>query len=223
MTTFANLQTVLSRALRDTGGTPTFVAQETADFLNEGITEVSLLAPKQFYENLVVIADALTYALVAGTGPEVEVKRVEVWDITVTPNKQSSWLSPASAEYQHDSQTGWEYYAGLLRITNAIEANLIVGTHQIRVRGYAPYTTADVASGSATDVGMSNEIERAALAYARMQALERLLYDRAKFAQYASQNNASDVTPASLIGDIGRTQAEWRRRSRAITVLREQP
>jgi len=220
MTTFANLQTRLSRMLRDTAATPTFTAQETADMLNDGIAEVSRLAPKRFVENITITADTLSYALAAGTSPEIEVKRVEVWDISVTPNRPVATLTPASAEYADDSQSGWYYWAGLLYITYATEYALTVGTHQLRVWGYAPYTTADIASAAATDVGMSNEIEKAVLVYAQMQAFDRLLRDRAKYTQYAAANNNSDVSPAALMQDLAAAQAEWRTRSRAITVLR---
>lgn len=222
MTTFSNLQTRVSREIKDTGQT-TFPAQDVADMLNDAFAEVSRLAPKRFRESVAVVADTLSYALAAGTSPEMEVKRVEVWDISTTPDKQIWRIQPSVGEYVNDSQTGWEYWDGLLYIPNTVEAHLVPGTHELRVWGYAPWVTQDLPDGSGTDIGMSNELEKAALSYCQVEAFTRLRHDRALFGQWAGADHNTDVSLAGLISALNVAQDDWRRRSRQLAVIREAP
>lgn len=219
MSTFSALQTRVSRAIKDPTN-QTFTLQEVADMLNEGIAEVSRLAPKQFLESVTVVADTLDYTLAAGASPEVEVKRVEVWDISKNPDEWVATLQPASAEYEFNSQAGWDYYAGKLRLTNATEKALTPGTHELRVRGFAPYTTADIASAAGTDVGMSNEIEKAVIAFCRVTAFSRLAHERGLFTQWQVDSHNTDTSLASVLGALSEARDDWRRLSRQITVLR---
>jgi hypothetical protein len=48
-----------------------------------------------------------------------------------------------------------------------------------------------------------------------------LLSSRELFSQWQIRSNNTDVTPAALMNDLSLAQADWRRLSRSMTVLRE--
>jgi hypothetical protein len=154
--------------------------------------------------------------------PEIEVLSVELWDVTTTPYTPLYHIAPASEAYVTYSETGWRVWDGVLRIPRSIpvyvdgsEAN-----YKLRILGYAPYTPLVNANDV---VGLSNEREWALRAYCRVEALQRLVSERDLFSQWQIRSNNTDVSPAALMNALSLAQADWNRRSRQITVLREAP
>lgn len=224
MSTLGTMKTLVARDLRDPSN-KTFSATEVGDLILSGLTEVGRLAPERFQEDLTVVADTLRYQLrmdefLNVAVPELEVVRVEVWDITDTPDKFLYRVRPADAEYQTHSYAGWKLWGGFLELPNWIEESLTVGDHSIRVWGYSPYP---MPADDNAQLGVSNELEQAIRAYCRVEAAQRLLADRTLFTQWQTRANNSDVSPAALMNDLNIALEDWRRRSRAITVLREAP
>lgn len=149
----------------------------------------------------------------------VEVRRVEVWDITVTPSLFKARLQPSSAEYLNQSDTGWDLWNGSLVLSNSQLSALVPGQHAIRVWGYSPirYMTAY------TNMTLSPEVQEAIRTYAKLLALRMLVSDRSLFTQWQTATHSTDVSLASLMSDLNAAQVAWRQQSRSLMVLREVP
>jgi hypothetical protein len=154
--------------------------------------------------------------------PEIEVLSVELWDVTTTPYTPLYRIPPASEAYVTYSETGWRVWDGVLRVPRYIPVRVDGSEdhYKLRVLGYAPYTPLVNANDV---VGLSNEREWALRAYCRVEALRRLIGDRATFSQWQIRSSNTDVSPAALMNDLSLAEAEWNRRSRQIAVLREAP
>lgn len=214
MTTFANLVTAIATDLRDPSN-KTFSATAIGNFINEGVAEIGRIAPARLQQDITPIADTLSYVIGAGD-PEIELKRVEVWDASQTPDKWLALLTPASDSRSVASATGWFFWNGSLYLTNAQEAAIVVGRDIIRVWGWGPYATV---SGS-TAMPMSNELEWAVRIYARMVALRSLAMSRNLYTQWQALPGNTSVTNAELVAQISQAEQEWHRRSRQIAILR---
>lgn len=149
----------------------------------------------------------------------IEVRRVEVWDITATPNVYAGRLQPASAEYINQSDVGWDLWNGCLVLTNSQLSALVPGQHVIRVWGYSPYRYMNAYS----NLTLSPEVQEAIRTYARLLALRVLVQDRSLFTQWQTATHNTDVSLASLMSDLNVAQLAWRQQSRSLMVLREVP
>lgn len=226
MTTFATLKVNIARDLRDPG-MQTFTTETIGDLANEALAEVGRIAPRRFQVDIVPIANTMSYAILqddfpAELVPEIEIFRVELWDGTTTPATPIGLVAPAAEGYVNFSQVGWSFWGGNLEIPRWI-TTYVAGnesSYQLRVWGYAPYPRMDQAEDI---VPCSPELEWALRARAKVGALERLVFERDLFTQWQTRSNNSDVSPASLMNSLNLAQEDWRRRSRAIAILREAP
>jgi hypothetical protein len=153
--------------------------------------------------------------------PEIEVLRVEVRDVSVTPDTLVDTLRSRYGEYANASDAGWELWNGTLTFPDRIETALDPAKHMLRVWGYAPY--AKLTSSPANSVTLSTEVEYALRDYVRVDALKMLAASRELFSQWQTASRNTDVSLASLSGMLAQAEAGWRRRSRALAVLREAP
>ena len=224
MTTFSELKTVVARRLRDTSNS-TFSTTDLGDFINSAISEIGRLAPSRFQEDITPVADTFSYPLnfdaFAGVEvPEIELVRVEVWDASASPQKPIMLVQPQSAQPINYSNAGWVNWGGRLEIPYRTVNFLDVDSHLIRVWGYSPYVSM-VADGDVIPV--SAELQDAIILWCRIEAMRALLDNRVLFKQWQTQSNNSDVSPAMLGSDLNSALEEWRRKSKAIFVLREAP
>lgn len=154
---------------------------------------------------------------------EIEINRVELWNIFEFPERPMGVIPPAAGEYVNYSEVGWSFWSGTLQIPDRyVRAYGPTDTtgYALRVWGYAPYL--QMASES-DDIGMSAELQWALRAYCRVEALQRLVFERDLFSQWQIRSNNTDVSPAALMNSLSLAQADWNRRSRQIAVLREAP
>jgi hypothetical protein len=223
VTTYLNLKTYVARDIRDASFL-TFSDTEVGDMVNAAIAEVGRIAPRQFQEDITVVADTLTYtpqvATFASGNPGIELSRVEVWDISTNPDKFVARLEPASAGYVNSSDAGWRMWNGVLYLPNSVEESLTVGTHLLRIWGYCPYKPLS-SDGTTTD--LPTELEWAVREFAVKEAYERLSSDRALFQQWQSQPHNTDISAAALMNAVNVWTAKWDRRRRQLAVLREAP
>lgn len=215
MSTFTDLVTALAVDLRDPSN-KTFTTTMLGNFITEALVEVGRLAPARFQQDITPLANTLIYSLHSTGDPEIELSRVEVWDITFTPDRFVTVLVPSSGEHVDESSTGWRVWNGSLYLSNGQEDWIDPAIHLIRVWGWAPYP---VVSGS-TAMPVSTELEWAVRLRARLLGLYSLLASRNVYSQWQGQSNNTDITPANIMSQIAQSEDEWRRRSRAITILR---
>lgn len=207
------MSTALAAELRDPSGL-TFDATALAAFINAGVIQVGRIAPDHFQQDITPDADTLVYTL---GDPEIEVRRVELWDSSQTPAAYVALIPPASKEYSRASSVGWEVWGGKLYIPNSLEAAIDITKHTLRLWGYGPYP---IVSGS-TEMPMSTELEYAVRTYARVAALESMVQQRNLFTQWQAQPQNTDITPAGLLQQLSMARSEWHRLAGQIAVIRE--
>jgi len=225
MTTYAELVQTVSRRIGDSAN-ETFEEETVKDFIQDGLAEIGRVAPERFQEDIEPLADTLSYALrsadFADAVPEIEVYRVEVWDGSVTPQRAVKWLQPMSSHPAGlaYSNAGWVLWSGTLELPNRVVDFLIPDTHLIRVWGYSPYPPV---SEDADVIPLSNELEQALILYCRTLAYDALLSDRALFTQWQVRSNNADMSPAGLMNVAQIAGEQWRKKAKAIYVIRETP
>lgn len=226
MTTFAQLKTAVAAALSDPGA-KTFTASVIADICATALVEVGRVAPRRFQEDLTPVANALTYDLLQTDFPgvlvpEIELTRVELWDTTEVPMLLVEHLQPADGEYSNSSDAGWKVWDGVLELPRTIPVYLedVEANHVIRVWGYAPHIAMSL---DADIVPVVSERYEALLGAARLEGLQRLAGSRELYTQWQTHSGNTDISPAGLLNALNIEMESWRRRSRAIGVLREPP
>lgn len=221
MTTYAQLQAAIARDVHDVD-LQTFLADEVKDLAQSALAEVGRLAPFKFREDVTPLANTLDYQLQAAVfpneTPEIEVRRVEIWDATVAPERFYRLVQPATAQPTSLSDGGWECWNGVLSIPYRVLDFMDLDNNFLRVWGYRPYA---VPSDDADVIECSNEQEQAVRAFAKVEALAKLLQSRDLFTQWQTRSNNSDISPAGLMNQLSLAREDWRRRARALTVLRE--
>lgn len=219
-TTYVQLRTKVATDLGDPNN-KTFLDPVVGDMVNAAIVELGRIAPLRFQEDVTPVADTLDYILQSSVfdapQPEIEVKRVELWDGATTPPSFRRLLQAAQREFVDTTAAGWTLWNGVLSLTNAMETSIDPDRHLLRVWGYRPFATL----AADDDVSeLSVEIEQAARDYCRVKALERLVADRSLFSQWQTRSNNTDISPAQLINDLSLAQESWRRKSRALYIPR---
>lgn len=194
-----------------------FVVSPTTDTFQVSLTPTG--SPVNFTTDITVGTFARPGA---GSTPEVELTRVELWDGSASPQRQLAVLDPADAEYVQDSQSGWKLWGGELSIPRWVILGA-AGNESVwllRVWGYAPYARLvdddDVSS-------ISFELEQALLIYAHVAGLRKLNASRELFTQWQTRSGNTDMSPAGLMNALNLAMEEWRRKANAIRVLREAP
>lgn len=225
MTTFAQMKTSVASVIGDPANA-TFTSAVIGDLINAALAEIGRIAPSRFSEDLTPVVNSMEYyprLIALGTSsPEVEINRVEIWDLSQSPPMPLRRVEPASGQYVNYSEAGWYMYDGTLSLPRWVPLFLKTheATHKIRIWGYSPYKALAL---DADIVPLSNEREWALRAYCRVEALQRLLAERDLFTQWQTTANNSDVSPAALMNGLNIALDDWRRKAKAITVLREAP
>lgn len=221
MTTFAEAKTAVARDLRDPGNS-TFVDAEIGDMVQSAIAELGRIAPRRFQEDLDVTDDTLDYALqadyFAALVPEIELLAVEVWDVSVTPMRFVRTLLPSAMEADRSSASGYRIWNGTLYLPNGIQRSLVTNQHALRVWGYSPYVQP---ANDDTELDLSSELYFALRDYCRVEGLAKLLNSRDLYTQWQTRTGNTDVSPASLMGQLSVARDDWRRRKRELMILRE--
>ena len=123
--TQTNLLPLVARELRDVAHL-TFSLDDLRDFIGLGLAEIGMFAPTRFQEDITLTQDVGTYQIRATVlteaTPEIEVRRVEIWDKTVTPKVPVALLNPASNERVNSSTAGWEVWNGSLTLSLTVTA-----------------------------------------------------------------------------------------------------
>lgn len=224
-TTYGELQTKISRALRDEGH-KTFNVDTVKDMIQAGWAEIDRIAPQRFMEQITPVNDTLSYTLRTAdfdqAQDEIEVYRVEVWDTSPTPDKPFRFVEPAAAHPTGlaYSQAGWYLWGGILYLPNRVVDLIDPLAHVIKVWGYSPWPPV---TDDPDVLPFGKMLEEAITLYTFIEAARRLLANRTLFTQWQTRSNNTDVTPAALMNDLNMAQDEWRRKSRAIFVIREAP
>lgn len=223
MTTYLELRSKIARAIQDPDN-GTFSDETIKDVVSSVWADLGRAAPQQFQEDITPVANTLAYDLrsdvFADPNPDVELRNVEIWDTTSTPNTAAYWVTPKKAhpnDLAH-SQAGWEVWNGTLYLPNRYVGLMDPTVHAIRVWGYSPWVMPIL---DADTMPFPHSYEEALVVGANVGILRRLTSNRALFTQWQTRSNNTDVSMASLMNDLEAAKDEWRRLTRAIQVARE--
>ena len=219
MTTQAALMTTVRTALRDPAPGKVFIDADLRLFISMGLGEIGEFAPRRFSEDIVLVTNTTSYQVQAAVlpdyTPEIKVRRVELWDGTLTPAQRIATLTPASNERESNSDAGWSMWNGVLSLSYHQFTLFDPVVHFLRVQGYAPY----VMPAADTDlIGLSPIMEKALVASCRVAGLDQLDMDRDLFTQWQTRTNNSDVSPAALHQSLTIARDEWRRMKARLAV-----
>ncbi len=222
MTAYSELQTLVARDLSDPDGL-TFDTDTVKDFIQQGLAAVGRVAPEQFQEDLVAVADQTSYLLRSDefgaiAVPEIRLVRVEIW--RGTPSKFAFKIKAKAGQPSRDSVAGWEVWGGRLEIPGYLTTYITPSTDIIRVWGYSPYTP--VVDDSDV-VPLSTELELALRTFCRVEGMRKLIGSRVLFKQWQTRSNNTDVTLGQLNSDLQVADADWEKLARSLKVPEQNP
>ena len=217
MTTYLELQTLVSRKLRDTSNN-TFTVAIVKDLINAAITEVSRIAPQPYQEDLTPDG-SLSYQLnTSAPSRRISLSRVEIWD--ASPARFRVRVAFAGESLVNSSEAGWRTHNGYLELPYSYGTFAADSTFTIRVWGTKPWSALS-ADGDVTD--LDEDAQDAMVECAVFHGYESLLNDRVLFKQYQTQSNNTDVSLGQLMSSVALWQARWDRRRKLLAEMRELP
>lgn len=222
-TTFGDLKTRVATNLQDPNAR-TFSDLMIEELIYSGLIEVGRIAPEVYTEDLTPVTDQSRYVLrsaafSADPQQEIEVSRVEVWDLSDTAEVFIARVPDASVQPSRGQDSGWSVWNGTLTLPSRTVAGLTghEADYVIRVWGYSPY----VPPVDDVDViNVTKSVEQAMLWFIRVEALDMLLANRDLFTQWQTRSGNTDMTPAGLMNQRNIAESMWRTRSRSIARLR---
>lgn len=186
------LRTSISRDIRDTTNA-TFAAADVDDLINMAIVELNRLSPKDYVDDVALVADTFTYTLTLVDS----LFRVELW--------RDSAYSYQVPESDGDSSTGWDYFDGDLRLPTNM--NFDDSQDALKVWGYA---IRDALTDDADVADVNLEGEMLVRLYCQYTCFQRLNTSRALYQQWQTDSNNTDVSPTQLLGMANVYSREWR-------------
>lgn len=146
MTTYGELQDKVSRTLQDPDN-QTFDLQTVKDMIAAAWSEISLISPERFIDDITPTDGQVAYLLRALSFPDgnddIRPVSVEVWDVTTPPSRPIRWIEPASSHPTglSYSEAGWQFWGGYINLPYRWVAFLTghESDYFIRVRGYSPW------------------------------------------------------------------------------------
>jgi hypothetical protein len=206
MSTLTQLQTRLARDLRDPDN-GTFTTAMLTDLLNDGVVEISRIAPKEFQED-VDTDGSYSYTL---EQPDARVERVEVW-AAGPPEVFHLRIPNQNHAVRATSQSGWEWWNETLLLPKAY-GDYATADFFLRVWGHASYP---LMAGGSDDSGLNDDLEAALIEFCTLGGFELMLNERALFKQWQAQQNNTDASMNSLISAVGLWQSKWERRRKQL-------
>ncbi len=205
MTTLAQLEVTVARALRDTARN-TWDTTELDDLINQGIDVLSELSPREIVQTVgTVAASTYSYSVSAFTS----VYRLDVY------TSGGSY----SGQIEHGiggADTGWEVHGGVIYLP----PNWLPSTGStLRAWGYAAFTQLS-ATSSVTD--LTPALIHSLVVFCQGEAASRLLNDRAMFGQWQADPANSDATLLGLNQTAFRWRRRWEEEARRLRRLRKQ-
>jgi hypothetical protein len=166
------------------------------------------------------LTSATWYHYGSGTAvPDIDVRRVEVWDPTQDPEKFIARIPPASQQPVAGQDAGWYVWNGTLYLPTRFISALIgfESKYVIRIWGYSPYAPPEVDNDI---ISIGDEALNALIMYIHLDALRMLLNDRNLFTQWQTRSGNVDTSLAGLANEKNIAASEWRTYSRSIARLR---
>lgn len=194
MTTLAQLETRLARALRDTGNS-VFATAELDDLINQGISSLAAFYPKPIVQTFATVSAGVhSYAASSFT----RIYRLDIY------SSAGSYKSTLPAYIGDSPNSGWELHGGVVYLP---PLRTFTAGDTLRAFGYGGYIQLS-ASSSTTDLDTDGEF--AVLVFAEAEAFGRLSMDRATFQQWQATPGNTDTTALAVAQLATLARRRWR-------------
>lgn len=205
MATLATLRTYVAQDLRDPTNA-TFSTGEVDDLINQGIDALAAFYPREIVQTIGTVAtDVFTYAVTDFKN----IFRIDVY------KSDGDYRATLPHGYGDGPNSGWELHGGVLYIPPSWP---LVAGDTLRAFGYGAYTELS-ASTQTTDVDASGIW--AIRVFAQSEAFQRLMNDRAKFQQWQSDANNTDVSLVQLATVMNQARSRWADEQRRLRKIRK--
>ncbi len=205
MTTLADLETYCARDLRDTGNA-TWSTSELDDLINQGIDALADVYPKEIVQTIGTVA-ANTYSYAASS-----FTNIYRLDIYTSDGSYRMTLEPGIGD---GPNSGWELHGGVVYLPPSYAWT---AGDTLQAWGYGRYLQLS-ASSSTTDLDASGVW--AVRVFVQAEAFGRLIADRAKFQQWQSSSNNTDVTALGLAQLAAGARQRWREERNRLRRMRK--
>lgn len=205
MTTLAELEVMVSRDLRDASNTA-WPLPEVDDLVNQGIDKLGDLYPKEVVDySLAITSGVSTYAL-----PSTFTRIFKI-DIHSSSN---SYL------YQYpqsigDTASGWEVHNNVIYLS---PMHIPTVSSKLRLFGYGRWLQLS-ASSATTDMDATGTW--AVRSFCKAEAFDALLYDRARFQQWGTDQTNSDVSLTQMLQLAQLAKSKWAREQQRLRRMRK--
>jgi hypothetical protein len=204
MATLSDLRTYVARDLRDTSNA-TFSTAEIDDLINQGIDALADVRPVEIVQTIgTVAAGVYSYAASSFAG----IFRVDIY------TSAGTYRTTLPHAYGDGPNSGWEFHGGVLYLPPSYT---FTAGDTIQAWGYGGYAQLS-ASTATTDLTTSGIW--AVRVFAQAEAFQRLMNDRAKFQQWQSDSNNTDVTALGLASLMAQARSRWDRERGRMRRLR---
>lgn len=195
MATLSDLRTYVAQDLRDPTNA-TFSVAEIDDFINQGIDAIADVNPTEVVSTFATVA-ASVYSYAASAFSLLY--RLDIY------TSSGTYRDTIPHGIGDGPNSGWEMHGGVVYLPPSY--TWTVGD-TLRGFGYGRYVQL-AASTSTTD--LTTSAIWAVRVFAQAEAFQRLLNDRAKFQQWQSDTNSSDVSALGLASLMSQARSRWER------------
>lgn len=204
MATLSDLRTYVARDLRDTTNS-TWSTTELDDFINQGIDELATFYPKEIVSTIgTVSAGVVSYAVSSYTN----IYRIDQYSGT-------TFMGSLAHGVGEGPDSGWELHAGVLWLPPTYPPPT---GYTLRAYGYGPYVQLS-ASTQTTDLDTSGIW--AVRVFAQVEGFAHLLADRAKFKQWQTDQQNTDVGLLQMNQLYGVAASRWARQVNRLRKIRK--
>jgi len=199
MSTLQEIRTKVANEVRDPL-LSTFTSSQIDQLVNNGIIEINVVWPKEYYEELA--GSDVDNLVSSGTLPTARVTslfRVEWF-------RDGTYRALIPENQADESQGGWEFFADILALPSGIANAVDSSTDTIRLWGY---TDRALLANDADVADLNDAQEWGVRAYAKWQAFVLMSHERALFTQWQAQSQNKDISPTQLAQMVGLYASEW--------------
>ena len=204
MATLSDLRTYVARDLRDTSNA-TWSTTELDDRINQGIDAIGQFYPREIVSDFATVAAAVTsYSASAFT----TIYRIDTYSGT-------TYKGSVVHGTGEGPDSGWELHAGKIWLSPTFP---VATGYVLRGFGYGAYTQLAAAT-STTDLDTSGIW--AVRVFAQVECMAQLIADRAKFRQWQTDSNNTDVTALGLAQLYQGATQRWAREVQRLRRMRK--
>lgn len=204
MATLSDLRTYVARDLRDTSNL-TWSTAELDDRINQGIDAIGQFYPKEVVSDFATVAASVSsYSASAFTN----IYRIDTYSGT-------TYRGSVTHGNGEGPDSGWELHAGVIWLPPTFP---VATGYVMRGFGYGAYVQLS-ASTSTTDLDTSGTW--AVRVFCQVECFAQLIADRAKFKQWQTDSNNTDVTALGLAQIYSGATSRWAREVQRLRKMRK--